>query len=430
MSTLSPASGLSRLTDARGFGLIEVIVSAMVIVLVSLGVYAGLDGASASSGVNKHRSLASGLAQQDQDRMRAMTVGELSNYRDVTTQTVAGVDYTTTSVASWVTDSTGSASCSAGSAQANYLSISSTVTWANMPIDPIVIQSIVAPPSGSFGSSQGSLAVQVRDRNGVGVAGVSVSLSGAASYADLTNAAGCVLWGYLPVGNYNVAVAKTGYVDPNGVTNPVKAVGVVGAATNTVAFDYDLGGRITGQYQTWNGTSVVPANGLSFTATNANLTVPLAPFGDGAAHTSFTTGLVYPFTVGYALYAGDCAGAAVPTGQPAQKAIVTPGATLTVNLRQPPVNLRAMNGLTPVGNATVKLTATGTGCSAVTTRTTAADGFMTDRSMPYGSYSYCVSGAVGASTLRRVGTITNNLAAGSALPTDVDLAGGVSGACP
>ena len=32
-------------------------------------------------------------------------------------------------------------------------------------------------------------------------------------------------------------------------------------ATNTLAFDYDLGGRIQADYQTWNGSAVVPANG-------------------------------------------------------------------------------------------------------------------------------------------------------------------------
>ena len=98
----------------------------------------------------------------------------------------------------------------------------------------------------------------MRDRNGVGVPGVAVSLPGARSYTDVTNAQGCVLWGYLPVGNYTSTSSKTGYVDPQGVQQPSKPVGVVGAATNTLAFDYDLGGRIQADYETWNGSAAVP----------------------------------------------------------------------------------------------------------------------------------------------------------------------------
>jgi len=429
----------SPLRDESGFGLIEVLVSAVIVVLVSLGVYAGIDGASATSGINKHRSIATEVAQQDQDRMRAMTVNELSNYKATNTSTIGGVTYTIVSTAKWVTDSTGSASCTGGTAQADYLAISSSVTWPGQTVKPITVQSVTAPPNGSFGSNQGSLAVQVRDRNGNGVPGVTATLTGAQGYTDVTNANGCVLWGYLPVGNYNVAVGKTGYVDANGVAAPTKPVGVVGEATTTLAFDYDQGGQINAQYQTWNGTTAIPANGTSFTVTNPNLPVALPAFGDGSAHTSFLTGLVYPFTVGYSAYAGNCAGAD-PTlySQSAQAATVLPGAITNVSLREPPMNLTVINSKNSpqaVSGATVKLTGISSGCGPLPARTTDANGLLTDVAFPYGKYTFCVqSGTKIQTTTTAAGqgtTLSNTTPTGiPATSATVDMKGASTGSCP
>jgi Tfp pilus assembly protein PilV len=426
---------LAPLRDESGFGLIEVLVSALLMVLVASGVYLGLDGASATSGVNKRRSASSELAQQDQDRMRSMTVNDLSNYRGSRTVTVNAIDYTIDSRATWVTDSTGSASCTSGATGANYLSISSSVTWPTMTVPPVTVESVIAPPVGSFSSNQGSLAIQVRDRNGVGVPGVDVSLSGARSYTDTTNAQGCVLWGYLPVGNYDVAVAKTGYVDQQGVAQPSKPIGVVGAATNTLAFDYDLGGRIQANYQTWNGSAVVPANGTEFTAVSSYLTVPLAPFGDGAPHASFTSSLVFPFTSPYGVYAGNCAGAdPLANGQRAQLAQVNPGATAVAAVREPPINLRVVNGAAPVANAAVKLTGTGSGCGALPVQLTGATGYLPNPAYPYGRYTACVQAAGRAQTVTLTGATTlantspTGIPAGNAATFDIATA--PVGICP
>ena len=401
--------------DQSGFGLIEVVVSSMLLVLVSSGVYLGLDGASATSAVNKHRSLATEIAQQDQDRMRAMAVTELSNYRATSTTRVGAVTYAIASSASWITDDTGTASCTSGQAKAHYLRIASSVTWPGMKIRPVTVESIVAPPAGSFGTNLGSLAVQVRDRNGAGVQGVTVSLSGAQSYADTTNAIGCVLWGFLPVGSYTVSIAKAGYVDPSGVATPSRAAGVVGESTSTVAFDYDVGGQIAATYQSLDSSTgrVVAANGTAFTALTSHLAVPLAPFGDGAPHGAYTSGLVFPFTDPYGVYAGACAGAD-PTlyGNPAQLALVPPGGVASVAVREPPVDLLVTQGGRPVSGATVKLTGTAAGCGALPSRTTGADGYVTDRALPYGTYDACVQATVSGTTYALRGTIANTAPGG------------------
>jgi Tfp pilus assembly protein PilV len=424
------------LQDESGFGLIEVVVSSLLLVLVATGVYLGMDAASATSGVNKHRSLATELAQQDQDRMRAMAVTELSNYRGQQRPRIGAVTYTVDSSASWITDDTGSASCTSGQARAHYLRISSTVTWENMRIQPVTVESIVAPPAGSFGTNLGSLAVQVRDRNGNGVAGVGVSLSGARSYTDTTNALGCVLWGYLPVGDYTVGIARTGYVDPRGNPQPTSPAGVQGESTATVAFDYDLGGRIQANYETLTragagaGGTVMPANATAFTAVTAHLTVPLTPFGDGAPHSSYTSGLLYPFTDPYGVYAGTCAGASPLANRgPDQLALVQPGRTTPVAVREPPVDLQVVQGGSPVDRAIVKLTGTSSGCGPLPDRVTGPDGFMTDRALPYGSYAICVQASVGGVTYAARGNVDNAVETGvPAAAAKFDLT--AQGTCP
>ena len=428
--------------DESGFGLIEVVVSAMLLVLVASGIYLGLDAASATSGTNKHRSIASALAQSDQDRMRAMAVNELSNYRESYTSRVGPVTYTIRSSASWVTDETGVEGCASetdpdylpgdgttsGSA-ANYLRIASEVTWPGIRIDPVTVESIVGPPAGSFRTDLGSLAVHVRDRNGDGVQGVTVSLAGAQSHVDVTNQQGCVLWGYLPVGNYDVTISRSGYVDPAAVSQPSKEVGVAGEATSTTVFDYDAGGRIQADYETLLGGEPAPANATVFTAVTSHLTVPLPPIGDGAPHGSYTSGLVYPFTDPYGVYAGDCAGAdPVTYGQPAQLALVEPGATTAVPMRLPPVDLRALHDGRPVSGATARFTATGSGCSAAYARTTGSDGYLTDRALPYGEYAVCVQATIIGTTYAASGTVDNTTPTG--VPVDDARFELSAGSCP
>jgi Tfp pilus assembly protein PilV len=400
--------------DQSGFGLIEVVVSSLLLTLVASGIYMGLDGASATSGTNKHRSLATEIAQQDQDRMRAMAVTELSNYRATTTARVGTVTYTIASSASWITDDTGTASCTSGQARAHYLRIASSVTWPGMTIRPVTVESVVAPPAGSFGTNLGSLAVQVRDRNGAGVPGVSVALTGPQSYTDTTNAIGCVLWGFLLFvrdSDYTVRISKAGYVDPSGVATPSRLGGVVAEATSTVAFDYDVAGWIDAGFQTLDraGGTAVPASFTPYTVVTGHWSVPLIV--SAAQRPDAMT--MYPFADPYGAYAGTCAGAD-PALYGGRAALVTvpPGGRGAVTLYEPPVDLRVMQGGSPVPSAIVKLTGTGAGCGALPARTTGADGYLTDRALPYGPYNVCVQATVNGTTYAAAGTIANTAATG------------------
>ena len=167
------------------------------LVVVALGVLKGLDSAQRSSGREKARSAAAALTEQDQERLRSFRAVDLANYDETRTVMVNNVKYTIVSQSDWVRDATGGTeSCNSNTVQADYMKITSTTTSGliNTPIPPIKMSSLVAPPVGAFGDNQGTLGVQVNDRNGIGVPGVSVTITGPTSISNPTNSAGCAIF--------------------------------------------------------------------------------------------------------------------------------------------------------------------------------------------------------------------------------------------
>ena len=58
--------------------LIEVMVGALILAITTTAILSGIDGAQKTGGRNKARSVAAALAEQDQERMRAMPVASFS----------------------------------------------------------------------------------------------------------------------------------------------------------------------------------------------------------------------------------------------------------------------------------------------------------------------------------------------------------------
>ena len=100
---------MNRMREQGGVGLIEVIVSAAVLALASLAVLAGIEGAQNSAGRERARSVASSLAERDQERLRSLQFDTLDSYSTTpppaTQAIVDGVPYTITSATTWQTDS-------------------------------------------------------------------------------------------------------------------------------------------------------------------------------------------------------------------------------------------------------------------------------------------------------------------------------------
>ena len=84
--------------EQRGFALVEVMVAAGLLAIVAVGVFAGIDGPAATSAGNRAKSVAASLAEQDQERMRAMKFTDLdglSGLTDMARQHIVGPHFVT-----------------------------------------------------------------------------------------------------------------------------------------------------------------------------------------------------------------------------------------------------------------------------------------------------------------------------------------------
>jgi Tfp pilus assembly protein PilV len=420
------------LAEQSGFTVIEVMVTAVLVVMIGVGVLGGLDSAALTSGANKSRSIAASLAEDDLERMRGMTVSDLSNLRETRTTTVQGVPFEIESRAQWVSDQSGNISCRAGLVRADYMAVSSTVTWPDMRnIAPVRSDTIIAPANGTFGPNQGSLAVEIKDRAGRGVPGLDVALAGPEAQSDATNVDGCVLWGYLESGAYTISFARQGWVDPQGVSNVTKDTDVPSMAVSTAAFDYDVAAEVRVNVETKVGPNPPQSANAEYVSVGHSSLAPPGTrvFGSGSSSSTYTLSSLFPFTSGYSVYSGNCAGAN-PLNY-GQNALVTlgPGDSQSFAVREPALNVTVRDGGSPRSGARVTFTAIGSGCSGtMRPGTTDSAGQLPsswDPGIPYGPYDVCATFNSRSRTLRGV---QNSNPDGTSVVIDLPSSGGTP--CP
>jgi Tfp pilus assembly protein PilV len=422
--------------DARaedGIGIIEVLVSALIVVLVSMAVFAAIDAAGRTADQNKSRSVASSVAQSDQERLRSLPISQVGNLDSTRTVTVDGENYTVRSQGQYVTGPADATDCTSTEQNPKYLKITSTVSWRDIPtgIKPVTMDSLRTVPNGTL-SGQGTLVVGVSDRSGAGLSGLTVNISGASNASATTNSNGCAVFGYIATGTYNVTASRAGYVDASNPTNSTLTGTVVVAADGVAskAFQYDQAGGVSVNYQTvpYGGGTATSTTGEGFTIANSGLgTLNTKTFTHATAATG-SSGLVnFPFTSAYQVWSGGCSENQPPASMfdgtvATQTATVPKGATGTaVNVREPRlrvrVNRRNSTSTTATNNyavmtadnkTTVKFTSTTTGCATTVTyngtngavtnqgNTTAAGGVIGNYTtfeavLPFGSYSVCAA---------------------------------------
>jgi hypothetical protein len=412
----------------------------------AIGVFAALDSASATSGRDKAKNVASQLAESDQERLRSMTIGTINNLRDSRTESSDGDVYTIDSRADWVNDTSGTASCSGSNTSFDYMKIRSTVSWAGMgSAKPVVADSLRAVPNGSFGSTQGSIAIEILDRNGAGVPGVSVSITGAKNFTETTNSNGCIFIGFVPAGTYGVAFSKSGYVEsklPNR-TSISDSMVVAGEQTSTQSYLYDAAGTASVRFRTTTTVCTSPctlanANGDSLTLGHASLGLPsIKTFTFAAANVPnpLPTGL-FPFTSAYAVWGGACS-QANPTNytQPANGALTVPagGTSSQIDVRLPRLQVPISNAAATGGRVIVKPTVPGCTAQASYAANTAAASGTLVFNLPYGTYSVCAQDKTASPTMYKMSTpnpATNTAAGGTAVATINLSSGTTAGGCP
>jgi type II secretory pathway pseudopilin PulG len=415
-----------QLRDEDGFALLEVIVSAALLAVMVVAVFTTFDVANRVSGQEKARAVAASLAQREQELMRSMPAATLATIANQGTQapqtkTVDNVDYMITRRAEWLARGGDATSCKANKNAADYMKVVSSVSApASTGIKPVTLTSVIAPPAGSFGPDQGSLAIIVQNAAATAQPGVNVTLTAPGVTAvRTTDATGCAFFGEQKTGDYTVTLSAVGMVDPSGTPTPTKVETIAPEATTTDTFSYDTAATRTAHFKTQKvdatGTIVntlVDAKWTSVTFAPSGTAVPLK-FPKVATTTPQTTidgtGL-FPFTSAYALYAGNCTGARPADAPALSPRPAVPTAALATDpgdaiVLMPVVNVTVKsNGGTAVSGAKIYLTAKSGDCAGTTyqlggtTATTDATGRLAASgagAMPFGTYDLCVVDAAG-----------------------------------
>lgn len=396
----------------EGWALIETLIAAVVLVIVVLGVYSALESSTHAAGFDRQRSTAAALAEQDLERLRGISASGFTSdipdrYEDADGNEVPQTDpkasYKVQSSATWVHDGTGAEeTCAdADTEQGSYLKITATVTpiegqAAGVAGSPVTMTSLMAP-NAEMTQGRGTLAVRVKSSTGAAAPNVPVTLS--SGDVRTTNAAGCAVFGFIPVGSYGVQ-APSNLVDKGGVAGGQVTANVTENAVKTVELKVDTAATLSVTVQTkLQDGSIVADKSDGIVAANAEVPTGYRQFpGTQADGTETLTGL-FPFAGGYTVYSGTCLSADpakyVPNYYAANPGVVTlpPDGNGTLTVREPALNIRVTRDGSVYRSAKVVVYAQSGDCADhdYTFNGVTAQGALPSPGLPFGDYRVCVT---------------------------------------
>jgi type II secretory pathway pseudopilin PulG len=413
-----------RLRANAGFALIEVIVSAGLLMVVAGGVLAGIDGPGQVSARNEARSQASALAQRDQERLRSMPVSQLIGYSNTSNVSVnnAGspaITYTVASSAVWLRDNVDVDSCNtaAGDTSGDYLKITARVTSPNSAAPPVQVDSLLTPPPGTFAAdTKGILALQIRNQADQPLVGQSVSISGPQSMTVTTNAAGCAVFGLVTKGNYNMTFTRPGWVDPAGANAVSIPTSVTPGGTTVEHHSYAQAGTISVKVDTQVGSAVSNSPAKAVTIGNQKIPTGTVTFPATVPGQYQFSLQVFPFTTSYNVWAGGCtSGNPLIYVKPGITALATAGGTTSVTVRAPAINLTVTRGGALYASSNVRIKSTDPDCPEAYVTTTSTSGKLANPGFPYGNYLVCADDGTSFDSQ----SVVNTNPAGTAVAVDI-----------
>jgi Tfp pilus assembly protein PilV len=255
-----------RLPAARaedGLLLIEVVISALIVGLIVVGTFTGLDVAQGTSISERDHNEASLLATESQEALRSDPASAFdsptNSYEHTYGITIDGEKYEVKQQASFLTNTGESTACSATNTtrqESNSVRLISTVTWPQQVAAgraPITVSGTTTPPAAS------ALEVDVGNypTPTAGVTGVTTEIKylpnespPETSLQGTTEAAGCVVFASVPSTAATVEVAeKAGFVTPAGEWKwPTKEVTIAPNYTTHDPVTLNEGGAITAEF--------------------------------------------------------------------------------------------------------------------------------------------------------------------------------------
>jgi type II secretory pathway pseudopilin PulG len=400
-----------RLSSEEGSLLIEVLVTASILLTLSAGVVLALQTAHAQTGLQRAKALATDVAQNRLDALRTKAYNNLRGFTESVSVPEGGITFTVVSTATPVAQTDAPSGCSNQRAR-DYMSLKTTVTWPKMGArKPVVLDTLIAAPVGAGGG----LLVNVTGAAGQAVPGIPLVLSSGGGSAT-TDASGCARWDTVSAGTgYGVTGSAAGYVKPDGDPNiAISGIAIVPEDTAQQSIAYDRGGSVSVRFRqrlfgSSTATDITDPTMIPDTVTLSNAAQTVNKDVVGATGGLGTAGLFYPNpTSPYSLYADNCTAAQPTTPAPPAVTIVG-GSTANATLELPSLNVKVSNGAQalPTDIAVRIRTTCGT---IITNRTVStANGTLTNPGMPWGSgYQICVSSASAGKRARLVGSGMDN----------------------
>lgn len=418
-----------------GFVMIEVLVSALVILIVAGAVLSLVTATTHSAADQRQRAAAYSVAQEDQARLRAMRLSTLNRLNEENEVTLGGTTYTVDSTGTFIDNATGtSSSCSAENSESDYVSIASRVSWEGGR-KSVVLNSLVAPSSGSLNPNHGTLLITATNGSGQGIAGLSLRGTGAGTFSGSTDETGCANFSDLPAGNYTLSTEAPGFVDADGNYSPwTKTVGVVAAGKVPVSLMYDLPGGVvaTFKYRVGSSSTFLPARADSVVAYNALMPSGAKAFGSAGVTSGRSLELkaepLFPFKEADTIYAGACESNLPESSLARATVVVQANETIaTPQIQLPALNLTVEKGGSPVQGA--RVTVTDQNCKIGYSRvkrlySTDAAGHLVnpetgeaEPAMPWGTYEVCASS--GERHRIEGGVSVENLTSGTSLTLEI-----------
>jgi type II secretory pathway pseudopilin PulG len=396
-----------------GFILIEVLVSALILAIVAGAVLALISATTHSAASERAHSVAYGIAQKEQARMRTMRISALKELPGTPRKvTAGGTNFTVESRGKFVNSTTGISSCSGEGASADYVEITSTVSSSSL-LNPVSIHSIVSPSNGSLDPSHGTFAFQAKNAAGEPLSNVSITATGAGNFNGFTDENGCATFADVPAGNYQVTTSAAGRINPQGLETATLEVNVEASATQQKTFYFDRPGTIKASfyYKEPNGTEPTAAvdSMVLFDTENEPEALTVWTSEHALVTAPLTSAKVYPFkTTPYSVYAGSC----ISNSPDAKNEGINPTAIAKIpvtggSFTERRIQVPALNAVVTLeGNKLEGATVVATDKSCQYNTVNVARTFTTDKvghiatstavsteaiGLPYGEYTVCAS---------------------------------------
>jgi Tfp pilus assembly protein PilV len=430
-----------------GFALIEVLISGLIAVVAATGVLALMQSSIHQAGEQRNRTQAYALAQEDQARMRTMRIPALKSYEGEQKPVIDGVQYVVKSKSNFVNDVSGLLSCGNGTSSADYITISSEVTWPNMsPTPPTVIKSIISPPSGSLNPKAGTLTIRAEKAVvGTYLNALELSGTGPSPFTGSTEANGCAVFPEQLEGTYQMEISGgTNLVDKNGVGLPfTKTVTVNPETTTPVTLYYDTAGKIspiTFKTAPYSGSTAIVQKNEQAVVFNSEMQSAKTVGTVGSRVSSLEATSLFPFTTTYSVYGGGCTANNPMLNAPTNSAAVTnvtvpAGGSIAAAVTLPALLLTVKKNNTATNGITVKFKDNNATCPAATwTQPTvtmsSTAGRLAEPGLPYGNYTVCASTLVATGNTRKITETFDIKAATTVKEWNITTSSPETGACP